>query len=319
MTVYAVNIHTGGGKVLLDALLLDQPFGPVTKVYADERYSLPESMPSAVEIIAVKPKLFPRLLAEIKMYLDPRYNQTNEVLFFGNLPPLFRFFFKKNKKKKIILYLQNAFLIVDFNTPKSSLKEYLRLFVEKLWLYVFQFNVDEIWVQTEWMKQKTADALNFHKPISIKPFLPKLPDLAKPETPKYKFLYVGSLARHKNLNIFLEALKKLDQTLRSPLEVCVILDSSIKVEITSAHLNLKNIKPKTLSSLTRNDLFKIYVDSEFLVCTSSLESYYLPIYEAHHFGCTIILPSELSYSRHLPETMKTQTYKPFNLDLTKFC
>lgn len=318
MIVYAVNIHTGGGKVLLDALLLDQPFGAITKVYADQRYVAPENIQNTIEIVFIKPKLFHRLFAEIKMYLDKNYFQAQDVLFFGNLPPLFRLLFSRNKNKNFILYLQNAFLIMNFNYPKNSAKEYLRLFLEKVWLHMFSFQVDEIWVQTLWMKQKTAQALNFKKPIKAKPFLPKLPQIQWPDVRKYKFLYVGSMAKHKGLDIFLNALKNLNLRTDKKIKVCIILDSAINNIKFLENLNLNNIEIDTLTSIARMDLFKIYADSEFLVCTSSLESFYLPIYEAHHFGCQLILPSDISYSMNLPEDFKTKMYKPYELDLTLF-
>lgn len=318
MIVYAVNIHTGGGKVLLDALILDQPFGPITKVYADERYRPPEQKPSIIEVIAIKPKLFSRLFAEIKMYSDLGYNQTHEVLFFGNLPPVFRHFFKINESKKFILYLQNAFLIMNFNYPKNSFKEYLRLSVEKIWLNLFKANIDEIWVQTEWMRQNTTRNLNFRKAVDVRPFLPTFPTLNPIEKKNYKFLYVGSLAKHKNLDIFLRALESLDSQSKTSLNVCIILDCSDQNKASFDKLQFKNINVDIRFSVTRTELFNIYRASEFLVCTSSLESFYLPMYEASHFGCKIILPSEISYSDNLPKNMTTLMYKSFDLDLSNY-
>ncbi|AZZ36574.1 hypothetical protein CIK05_07155 [Bdellovibrio sp. qaytius] len=315
MIVYAVNIHTGGGKVLLDALIVDQPFGSITKVYADSRYVAPENKPAGVEVVAVKPTLYNRFFAEIKMYKDQGYSQANEILFFGNLPPLFRPFFGLNKNKKFILYLQNAFLILSFSYPKNSFKELVRLSVEKLWLHLFNFNINEIWVQTPWMKAQTLLSLGADKTIKVAPFLPTLPVTEKSTVKKYKFLYVGSLAKHKGLETFLKALQELDKKITTKISVCVVLDSASQ-NVDLGHF--KNIDIKLFTSANREDLFNIYKDSEYLVCTSRLESFYLPIYEAHHFGCAIILPANASYSANLPASINAKTYTAPNLDLIGF-
>lgn len=318
MIVYAVNIHTGGGKVLLDTLIADQPFGSITKVYADARYIPPADKPSHVKVIAIKPTLLSRLYAEIRLYNDQDFTADKQVLFFGNLPPLFRPFFSVNRNKKFILYLQNAFLIVSFKYPKNTIKEGIRLSVEKLWLHIFNSNVDEIWVQTQWMKEQTQLSLGSNKEIKVAPFLPKLPKYENLAVRRYKFLYVGSLAKHKALDVFLTALQSLDNGLTKKISVCVVLDSATNdIEVLN-QLKLKNIEIDLFTSANREDLFKIYQNSQYLVCTSRIESYYLPIYEAHHFGCTIVLPESVGYSSNLPADIKTKMYPAANLDLSLF-
>ena len=317
MFVYAVNIHTGGGKILLDALLTDQPFGPIKKLYVDSRYQLP--IDCSISCVKIKRGFFSRLFAEIKMYRDEDFLKIDKVLFFGNLPPAFRSFFSQTANKEFILYLQNAFLIVGFFYPKNSLKEFVRLSLERVWLLTFKNFVDEIWVQTPWMKKQSQNDLHFKKTISIKPFLPKFPQIhSSPHARLYQFLYVGSFSKHKRLDLFIDALKKLNAQIRDRIKVVIILDGSENHRKTTFETlkTFKNIDADVFHHLSRQKLFEIYQQSKFLVCTSDIESFYLQLYEAQTYGCQIIAPQNANYLQGLD--LQYHPYPLNNLDLSPF-
>lgn len=303
MIVYAVNIHSGGGKVLLDALLLDKPFGQITHLYVDSRYEIPQNIDSALIVEKFKPTLLERLRAEFKLikHLDSlkaiklKKEPKKEVLFFGNLPPVFSFLFKRLKSNyKFIIYLQNAFLVKGIQFPQNSMTETLRLSFERLLLNINYKLSDEIWVQTQYMKdifEKT------HKNIcvQIKPFLPKFPKL-EPVKKTIHFLHVGNYSKHKNLNQFIEYLNELENWLiyknqKEKINAMLIINENQK-KIFPVY---KNIDLTIEYNLNRNELFNIYNKAQYLVVTSKVESFFLPAYEAHFYGCKILASGDQKF------------------------
>lgn len=327
MIVFAVNVHTGGGAVLLEQLIHSNYFDQkITHVFLDVRFKDENSVlkhRNDIHVIWIKPKLETRLFAELKLYhilISEKLN-INTVLFFGNLPPLFKFYYNilkfykcANKPKvKFWLFLQNALLFknVDLNTDNISFRFYFKLLLERNWLKFFYTNVDKIIVQNQWMKNMSTN--NFSKiPVEINPIPPYIPlthseiNLLKQNKEKtYQFVHVGSLLKHKNLDQFVEALKNLDIYAESKklqtLKIAIVLDST-KCEIEKHHIFdslFKNIKIDLYSKVKRTELFNIYSKSAYLVCTSSFESYYIPMYEAHSFGCKIIAPAWAGYAENV--------------------
>lgn len=307
MIVYAVNVHTGGGKVLLDELIQKRVFGEVSYAFIDQRYQPP--IGTAPQVFYSKNKILERLLAEFKLHkLIKTFGRgaAENVIFFGNLPPFFK------PKIYSILYLQNCFLTRQMPLPKDSKKEQLRNFVESLLLKCFAGRVDEIWVQTNWMKECTQKYLPKSK-ILVKPFLPSLPALSQLttlKTPKvYKFIFVGSLSLNKRLNFFLSSLENLDLALKlnlnlnlnlkNKIQVAVVLDGAPYLQTEVVQEKFKNINIDFFNQLSREELALKYGQSECFVATSLYESLCLPIYEAHNYECKVLVP-RAGYTRDLP-------------------
>ncbi len=283
MIIYAINLHTGGGKVLLDAILTESHFAPLEALFIDERYPLPISLPESVVVTRVRPTIWCRLMAELQLHsLIKKLNLKNSsVLFFGNLPPF------KRTSLKSFLYLQNCYLTGEVPLPKDSLKQTLRLTIEKWILRTFAKNVDEIWVQTPWMKQICEKV--FPKiPAKIHLILPKFPEVRAGEK-KNKFITISSFSNHKRLSLFVDALKALDQDLKQHINVVIILDAA--VDGTFAPVNLKNITLTVKYKITRIELATLLLESETFVATSLYESLYLPLYEAAHYKLNLIAPN----------------------------
>lgn len=310
MIIYAVNINSGGGKVLLDRLLTHNPFGQTSAAFLDTRYNPPAVFKGDKFYFIPRKRL--QAETELHQYIEQK-SKDNEILFFGNLPP-----FRKSKLKSY-LYLQNCYLTRQVPLPQDSLGEKLRNLVESWILKLFYKNVDEIWVQTEWMKAVTQNYLPQAK-IQIKPFLPNLPE-AKPQLQKkYKFIYVGSLSINKGLATFLTALNELDSLLKTKIEVAIILNNSRAAaeNIKNQTAHLKNIAALVTSDVTREQLFKIYETSEYLVATSLYESFYLPLYEAKHFGCKIIASKDAAYITAIKDSEEVFYYSDKTLNLAAY-
>lgn len=283
MIVYAPNVHTGGGKVLLDELLANSTFGQVQGLFCDDRYKLPQGIQNTFPVFRIKPTIFNRLTAEFKLKNFLKTLPAQPTLFFGNLPPIFF------KPVHGILYLQNCFLLPSVPIETSSAKTYLRLFIEKLLLNKFLRNVTEVWVQTDWMMRETK---KFKPDVKVvkKPFLPTMPpSMGTHKT--YDVITVTSYSKHKRFDLFLNALEILDPLLQRPIRVIAILDSANTLQ-NFASLRFKNITLEFNNSVSRDQLFEYYQKSKVSIITSSMESFSLPVYESLHFGLSVIGPDK---------------------------
>jgi glycosyltransferase involved in cell wall biosynthesis len=281
MVLFAINIHTGGGKVLLDELISSEPFGPITHLFLDQRYSA-TNISAAIKVYRFPPKLISRLWAQfvlLKLIGAWAGNETPIILFFGNNPPLFRL------RAKCILYLQNCFLLSGVPLPRDSVKVAVRNLIERYMLKIFRKNVDEIWVQTDWMVNLVRQQFN-KTPVYKKPFLPRLP-IATATKKVYDIITVSSLSPHKNFNTFIDALKFLDDQLRRAITVVAVLDTSLAAGQLQAP-QFKNISLQIESKLPRGELISMYQKCKLAAITSSYESFCLPLYEASHFGLPIV-------------------------------
>lgn len=279
MIVYAVNVHTGGGKVLLDELLSGRPFGPVTALFYDKRYTLPDDLSHSISLFPVNNTIFSRLTAEFALKRFYNNSVKTPVLFFGNLPPLFF------KPFTSILYLQNCFLLPGIPTFTDTLKASLRLQIEKFLLRTFIKNTDQIWVQTKWMANMVKK-MTTHQIIEIKPFTPLLPMPQVGPIKTYDFLNVTSLSKHKNLNFFLDSLVELDTKLEMNISILVVLDND-----RHDALKLPKFEKISLSlkfGLDRQQVLEAYQISKVAVVTSLYESFCLPLHEALHFNLPVI-------------------------------
>jgi hypothetical protein len=108
LVVHAPNIHNGGGKALLSALI------DCIKSHEDVRMNLNSRMLESFSINEGKNKFFfkstfmDRFIAE-KNLKKIVHSSSDIVLCLGNLPPLFKL------PGRIILFLQNRKLIPELN------------------------------------------------------------------------------------------------------------------------------------------------------------------------------------------------------------
>ena len=274
MIIHATNIHTGGGKVLLDEVLSGDVFGPCTVALLDARYVLPEDA-ACGEIVRVAPSLSGRLRAEWQLRRLSRAFPAEDVLCFGNLPPLFRL------RSKTILFLQNAFLLPAFAPPRDSLKAYLRILGEKAWFRAFARHADRIMVQTRWMRDRLPRHLQDKSEIRV--ILPRLPVGRRDVAKEYVFLAVTGNERHKRLDLLLDALRHVDLQGR---RVAVVSSGRCAYPLDGLEGSVE-----LHHGMSRERVLDLYQKSQCLVMTSEIESFCLPLYEARHFGLDVIAPA----------------------------
>lgn len=284
MILFAININSGGGKILLDQILLEKTFGQFTDLFLDSRYEIPAQFDhKSVNIYRIRPKIIDRIKAELDAFKITKRTQS-AILFFGNLPPIMNFF------PNSILFLQNAFLLPSislFNVIRPKL--FLRHLYERCVFISGIKNVETIWVQTHFMKNELI-SWKSNLNIEIKPIVINLPSQHDrlEHHRDIDLLLVTGTQPHKRLFPFL---KCLNNSGRSDLKITIVLDSTSFSEFKdSSTLLSSNVEIITCS--LREDLFKIYQRSKKILITSKFESYCLPIYEALHFGVEVILPNE---------------------------
>ncbi len=280
MIIYAPNVHTGGGKVLLDTLLLERPFGKISAVFSDERYEVPVLSQNTISLFKVKPTIWQRFKAEFELKKLWEKHKS-PILFFGNLPPLFL------KTEQSILYLQNCMLLPGVPRETNNWKVSLRLLIERVMLRMFLKNISEVWVQSDWMVEKVKE-MDKDLNVKKKPFLPTLP-LPQQKEKIFDFISVASLDKHKKVEDFLTALKILDKHLSKKINIALVLNGDAKL-ISETKKYLKNIFLKVMTQVDRKRLFDLMESSRISVVTSHYESFCLPVFESLHFGLKVLGP-----------------------------
>lgn len=277
MIIYAYNIHSGGGKILLDAFLNDTLLSPDSVLFFDSRYITPSHITNRYKLISIKPNLFSRWKAEVILWRVSRELRQENIICLGNMPPALR------QHNKVILFLQNAFLTPNAPLLTESPRSFIRNLYERIWIRLFITHCDELWVQTQWMKEQCK---NMHHTIKINPFTPILPKLARPSKTTYDFLTVTGTEKYKRLGQLLDSWEAAQ---RKDLRLCVVLSHTTNAIVSQIqHLQARGFNITFFVKISRSHLFSIYSQSNHTLIHSSLESFCLPIYEAAHFESSLI-------------------------------
>ena len=310
--IYAPNIHVGGGKTLLDALLFLKLKNLKIIAVLDSRNIIKSENYNNFIYKYIKPTIYSRLSAEF--WLKKVVTKKDKVLFFGNMPPLFK------SKGNAILYIQNRFLIDNiYKLRYLNFMQIIRNLYERMWLILFFQNVNFILVQTKSMADtlKTSGLIGISntQSILIEPFLPLDGFFCETDKKKnieicygeaYDFIYVASGNGHKNhINLIvawcLLAAEGLFPTL------CLTIDerdSPFLVDYIKDKIIKNNLKITNLGLVPQKDICEIYKISKALIYPSKFESFGLPLIEATKAGIAI-LASELDYVRDIVDPVET--------------
>lgn len=318
--IHAVNVHTGGGKNLLLALLNSVPKGLNTFVAVDSRMTIPQDLENHIKYTKIKPTIFQRLRSEYK--IEKKNVKHNSLLFFGNLPPIRKY------EGKVTLFLQNRYLIDTITIKDFPIKTLLRIVIERLWLKIFIRNVDEIIVQSLSMNILVKNKFNNTKKVSVFPFLEDIKNysrelnLDKKEEKKYDFIYVASGEPHKNHKNLINAWCDLADQGIFPSLVLTLDESNsnqllewIKDKISKYRLNIVN-----MGKIPFEQVRELYGMTHSLIYPSTYESFGIPLIEARQHGLSVIA-SELDYVRDIidPEqTFDPQSYKSISRAVKRF-
>lgn len=308
LIIHATNVHQGGGRALLHALLCVIPEERHVVLSLDQRMPLPQGLPGTIEVRQCRPTIMQRLLAE--KWLADNVGQADTILCFGNLPPLFRL------RARTIVFMQNRYLIDNIKLDSFPLGTRLRLIAERLWLSSCIGNADEFAVQTPTMKILTETKTHNRVPVHVRPFVEK-PDgytrsATAPEADRSKeldFVYVATGEPHKNHHALIAAWCLLAKEGLYP-SLGLTLDSrrfEALCEEIEGSKRKHGVKIINMGELARADVLALYKKSGALIFPSVFESFGMPLIEARQAGLAI-LASELDYVRDVidPE----QTFDP---------
>lgn len=299
--IHATNVHRGGGRTLLDAILR-LPLKPGATALLDARMPLPDDMPSSTAVVRARPSILGRLQAErlLAAWVDP----DDTVLCFGNLPPLF------NVAGRVVVFVQNRYLIEDVSLGRLPIKDSMRLRLERAWFRMRAGTVDEFVVQTPSMKDALARHLSNIKTkpglcIRTQPFASggsqSCQAQADGETPAvHDFVYVGSGESHKNHRRLIDAWILLAQegyhpSLALTVDVAEFPDLCDWIETQK---RIHRLRIENTGALPQSRVAELYKCSRALIYPSTLESLGLPLIEARNAGLAV-LAGELDYVRDI--------------------
>lgn len=285
LVIHAPNIHLGGGRTLLLALLstLRQP----AVVQLDERFEPLPDLATGVRVIRVAPSLVGRLQAERRLQLLCR--SSDLLVCFGNLPPLFR------SSARVFVYLQNRYLTSSRPLAGLPWSARLRIRIERLWLCHRLHNATLL-VQTETMYQEVRE--KFGSEAVVLPFLPReMQPSAEQMSVRYDYLYVASGEPHKNHQRLLQAWILLANYGFLP-SLCLTLDTRRDAALCAWVEQLVRQHGLRVSNnpVPPEEITGLYAQSGALIYPSLFESFGLPLLEARRAGIPIVA-AERDYVR----------------------
>jgi glycosyltransferase involved in cell wall biosynthesis len=290
LVIHAPNVHMGGGRALLAALLEGVGEGPCTAIL-DARFPMPAGTSARLSVIRVPATVTGRLSAELKLRSVTRAGDV--VLCFGNLPPLIR------NPGRVKVFLQNRFLLRRRDLDEMGWRLRLRIWLERAWLRLMLRDTRLI-VQTASMAREVSSELAMN--AEIMPFYPSQDSVEnfRESRREFDFVYVASGEPHKNHKNLVKAWEILAQAgLRPSLHLTLdpVRDAALLrwIEAVASRGQLRITNGGCVPSSGMDDLYR---NSGALIYASLFESFGLPLLEASLHGLPVVAP-ELDYVRDL--------------------
>lgn len=315
LILHAPNVHQGGGRTLLAALLSALPADARGLCQLDARLDLPLKLPAGLEEARVQPSLSDRFQAERR--LAQTATDSTRTLCFNSLPPLFRC------RGEVAVFVQNRYLISDTDISDFPWRQQLRITVERQWFLRAQSHAHEFIVQSETMQQLLRKRVGARSEIRVLPLAPaELAALGTTEPPStllfssgrsdagrgfeagqnsnYDYCYIATGEPHKNHRVLIEAWIELSRRETRP-SLCLTLDQERFPDLCrwlDDCARQHNLRITNVGYISDARIAEIYENSRALVYPSQYESFGLPLLEAQQHGLEIIAP-ELDYVRDL--------------------
>lgn len=310
--VSAFGIHTGGGYVLLKALM--ENLGCALKaVSLDER--LGEAGDAFVtshhfQVLRVRKSFIARILSLFRLAAIAMPGDT--LLCFNSLPPLRRIC------GRVVTYVHAPHFVDAHLGIRYAPLTVLRIMVERQWFRLGIANSDEVWVQTRSM----AEALLAQYPHVIVKIVPFVDDeLAErlntsSQTPppssgageQFSFFYPAEAVGHKNHVNLLKAWAMLEQEGKRPkLMLTLNQDEWQRLVEQVPTLVRTQVHIENLGRIPREAVLERLQHCSALIFPSQAETFGLPMLEARAFDVPI-LASERVFVRDV--CSPAQTFDP---------
>jgi glycosyltransferase involved in cell wall biosynthesis len=297
LLLYAPNVHTGGGLVLLQELLDAWPMQASLVAWLDCRAQPLLRLRPGANVQWVAPSLASRWRAEVELARSTGRGQR--VLCFHGLPPLLA------RPGATLLYLQNRNYLGGVPLHEYGLKVRLRHRAEQWISRLWRSRVDCYYVQSPTM----AAALRAwwpEAPQRMLPLMPRLPSsLPASMAPSWDFVYVADGQPHKNHLRLLDAWRLLAAQGLFPSLALTLTerDADLRDAILAAAardaLRISNLPPMSHAEVQR-----LYADARALLFPSLGESFGLPLVEAAAAGLPVIA-SERDFVRDICAPVET--------------
>lgn len=296
LTLYAPNVHTGGGLVLLRALLEDWPAGQALRAILDRRVIGNITLPDGAKVWWVDATIASRFGAE---RLLSRWGQSGgTILCFHGVPPLFR------SQSHVVLFQQNRLLLGLMRLRDFPMRTALRLAAERWISRTFQKNVDAYIVQTPSMA-RALNAWHGNAPqVTVLPFGNAAPQCPAGQT-EWDFVYVSDGLPHKNHRRLFQAWELLAaEDIKPRLAVTLGPRDAALADQLNALVQRTGVRIVNLGHIDHNEVFRLYASARALVFPSLGESFGLPLVEAKQMDLPILAP-ELDYVRDVCNPAET--------------
>lgn len=283
LLIHAPNVHQGGGRRLLMALLSVPASGRVHAI-VDARLRLPPEVPEAAIVSRVSPGFAARLSAEWRLRTWARADDI--VLCFGNLPPLF------GTPARVVLFLQNRYVVGPHSTRGLPLFTRARIAAERAWLRARIRGTNTVVVQTPSMAREVEHELGMSSVILpfVPPYRHESPTADAPRSPSLDFLYVSSGEPHKNHHNLIEAWKLLAAEGLYP-SLCFTVSCDSYPGVCAAVADARTtsgVRIENVGTVEPSAADALYERAAAVIHPSRFESLGLPLLEAQGHGLPIL-------------------------------
>jgi glycosyltransferase involved in cell wall biosynthesis len=295
--IIASDIHTGGGKVLLDDLLsaAKELIYINFKVLIDARFNSESYNSENISFIEIA-KL--QRIFYVNKIISNLVSQQDIILNLSGLPFLRSFPCTK------VQYIQNRFYIDNYSTSGLPFIVRLRLILQKFSFTIFLKYSDYIFVQNLAMKALLLKSGFNERNISVIPFVNIEKIDSNGKVPKDSFIYVASGEAHKNhLNLVKAWAIMAEDNIYPTLVLTIEKESPLYNQILF-EIQKYNLKIIFQPRLNRDEMILFYGKFSALIYPSFFESFGLPLLEASRQNLPIIA-SELDYVRDSVDPVET--------------
>ena len=288
INIIAPNIKSGGGKELLEYLLihLEDAYNDLNVVvYIDS---------SLINITSTNKRFVVSLsttFQKVKLFSK----KFDNAIYFGNLPPLV-------KSSNSIVYFHNEHLIMNFQSLLNQSWNFLLKYgLQQLYVKIFIKNVDAVACQNIRIKELFSVKYNYRN-VELLPFYRSCPKSKEVIEKIYDFCYISLAYPYKNHKLLFDSLEILG---KKGFSISIVVTIEHFREDLIARLNdinnLYNIKIFNVGLIPKKDVCKIYYQTKCLIFPSTYESFGLPLIEAVEAGLDVIA-ADLRYTNEIIST-----------------
>jgi glycosyltransferase involved in cell wall biosynthesis len=265
-------------------------------LFLDKRVKYFIDIPSFAKVIWIKPKIFSRMIGEVKLFL---YSKKDSVIVnFNSLPPLFPC------KGKVIVFQQNILLLKKEILKNFSMRMKFKIKLNRLFSFLLINNVNKFLVQTNTMKKEINNCYGKKREVKIIPFTENAQNIPSSKIKK-GIVYIADGIEHKNHHNLLKAWSLLGRNNIKPKLILTLSSNNKSLLSKIEYLRLvEGLDIENLNIITHEKTLEIYENAEALIFPSLAESFGLPLLEASKAGLPIIAP-ELDFVRDVCDPVQT--------------